>query len=150
MQLIKKNSSSADANRCQRKSQKLEISRCISSRNDKQSCKNFLKNDQPILSLYTKNIWEYQIAISEKGHWWKTNFRLMCYLGGSTKLSKKFTFKFVPIRNGIEGLAATCDRAPFIRLPTMAWIEFWKKIRFFYADGAGASGFKNGSKKRTP
>ena len=32
----------------------------------------------------------------------------MCYLGGS-KLSKKSTFKFVPIRNGIEGLAATCD-----------------------------------------
>ena len=31
----------------------------------------------------------------------------MCYLGGS-KLSKKSTFKFVPIRNGIEGLAATC------------------------------------------
>ena len=86
---------------------KLEISRCISSRNDKQSCKSFFKNDQPILSLYTKNIREYQIAISEKGHWWKTNFRLMCYLGGS-KLSKKSTFKFVPIRNGIEGLAATC------------------------------------------
>ena len=73
-----------------------------------ESCKNFFKNDQPILSLYTKNIREYQIAISEKGHWWKTNFRLMCYLGGS-KLSKKSTFKFVPIRNGIEGLAATCD-----------------------------------------
>ena len=32
----------------------------------------------------------------------------MCYLGGS-KLSKKSTFKFVPIRNGIEGLAATCE-----------------------------------------
>ena len=27
---------------------KLEISRCISSGNDKQSCKNFFKNDQPI------------------------------------------------------------------------------------------------------
>ena len=87
---------------------KLEISRCISSRNDKQSCQIFFKNDQAILSLYTKNIREYQIAISEKGHRWKTNFRLMCYLGGS-KLSKKSTFKFVPIRNGIEGLAATCE-----------------------------------------
>ena len=31
----------------------------------------------------------------------------MCYLEGS-KLSKKPTFKFVPIRNGIKGLAATC------------------------------------------
>ena len=31
----------------------------------------------------------------------------MCYLEGS-KLSKKYTFKFVLIRNGIEGLAATC------------------------------------------
>ena len=31
----------------------------------------------------------------------------MCYLEGS-KLSKKSTFKFVPIRNGIEVLAATC------------------------------------------
>ena len=72
-----------------------------------QSCKNFFKNDQATLSLYTKNIREYQIAISEKGHRWKTNFSLMCYLGGS-KLSKKSTFKFVPIRNGIEGLAATC------------------------------------------
>ena len=86
---------------------KLEISTFISSRNDKQSCKIFFKNDQPILSLYTKNIREYQIAISEKGHRWKTNFRLMCYLGGS-KLSKKSTFKFVPISKGIEGLAATC------------------------------------------
>ena len=47
---------------------KLEISTSISSRNDKQSCKNFFKNDQTILSLYTKNIREYQIAISEKGH----------------------------------------------------------------------------------
>ena len=47
---------------------KLEVSRCTSSRNDKQSCKNFFKNDQAIQSLYTKNIREYQIAISGKGH----------------------------------------------------------------------------------
>ena len=47
---------------------KLEISRCIPSRKDEQSCKNFFKNDQVTLSLYTKNIREYQIAISEKGH----------------------------------------------------------------------------------
>ena len=100
---------------------KLEISRCISSRNDKQSCKNFFKNDQPILSLYTKNIREYQIAISEKGHRWKTNFRLMCYLGGS-KLSKKSTFKSVPIRNGIEGLAATCAHGH-----TVIWTHVWAR-----------------------
>ena len=47
---------------------KLRISRCIPSRKDKQSCRNFIKNDQAALSLYTKNIREYQIAISEKGH----------------------------------------------------------------------------------
>ena len=39
---------------------KLEISTSISSTNDKQSCKKFFKNDQPILSLYTKNIREYE------------------------------------------------------------------------------------------
>ena len=39
----------------------------------------------------------------------------MCYLGGS-KLSKKSTFKFVPIRNGIEGLAATCEAQCLIYL----------------------------------
>ena len=104
---------------------KLEISRCISSRNDKQSCKNFFKNDQPILSLYTKNIREYQIAISEKGHRWKTNFRLMCYLGGS-KLSKKSTFKFVPIRNGIEDLAATCELLKIDRWEYNLPITTWK------------------------
>ena len=38
----------------------------------------------------------------------------MCYLEGS-KLSKKPTFKFVPIRNGIKGLAATCDHQTLYR-----------------------------------
>ena len=90
---------------------KLEISRCISSRNDKQSCKNFFKNYQAIVSLYTKNIREYQIAISEKGHWWKTNFRLMCYLGGS-KLSKKSTFKFIAKCMGHEASSGACEN-PF-------------------------------------
>ena len=49
----------------------------------------------------------------------------MCYLEGS-KLSKKSTFKFVPIRNGIEGLAATCvrDMPPNIKeTPTYDKVE---------------------------
>ena len=91
---------------------KLEISRCTSSRNDKQSCKNFFKNYQAIVSLYTKNIREYSIAIFEKGHRWKPNFWPNWYPGGS-KLSKKSTFKFRAKCMGREASSGTCGYEGF-------------------------------------
>ena len=78
-----------------------------SFRNDKQSCKNFFKNYQAIVSLYTKNIREYSIAIFEKGHRWKPNFWPNWYPGGS-KLSKKSTFKFIAKCMGHEASSGTC------------------------------------------
>ena len=52
---------------------KLEISTFISSRNDKQSCKIFFKNDQPILSLY--HMWlELNRYLYEGEQTWKWTF----------------------------------------------------------------------------